>query len=787
MMRHPRLVVLSFISTICFSSLIVGQPIETKIPNPDVGYPAAHLGESVSLDGDTLVVGAPNTTLGGDLFEAGAAYVYRNQGAENWTLEAKLTASDAATGDAFGRAVAVSGDTLIIGATGADHVSQNGGAAYVFTRVGAEWTQRARLPATGRGNNALFGGSIDYNGTVAIVGGEGFDGLGRAWLFSGSGELWAQSNVYDDPLGQFNSRFGTDVILDGDRVLIGAPRSQQSDLISGAVFMFGISNPALIVTIAPTDPSEGKRFGSSISMHRGTVLVGAPEDGASGTQAGAAYAFTEEGEWSQQAKLVPDETASFDFIGYDVIIDNNTAYVTAPNSIAIPDARGVVVEFHRVGADWTEVGTLSIPNLAELNNFGASIALNDSRFAVGTVKIDDIDDPGRVVLYADSGATMTPIETFTEPAGAIFDFFGTAVAADGTLAAIGAMGDTTRGEFAGCVMAYELSDAVWSSPQRVLAQETDWGDRFGAALDLDGSTMIVGAPDRFKTNFGNGAAYIFERTGGIWLERAQFALDAPGVNDFFGQSVAVSGSLAVVGVPQSDLFGADAGLARVYRRDGSGVWQTGEAIAPPVVDTFSRFGFSVAASGPNVIIGTYDAGVAYWFQEQGGQLISKGPITSPEAGGPERFGYSVDIDGDAIVIGAPEDSESVDRSGTVFVFQRDGEVWNQTARLSAPAQTSVGWFGQRVGLDGSYLVVGEPSVNRGYIFRRGGPTGWFCEHTLAPSDVTTGDLFGGAVTVTGNQVIVGAAEKWDPEVRSGSAYGYDLTLPNPTSSGTIFY
>ena len=190
--------------------------------------PAANdwFGSSVALDGDTALVGAGGRTVGGQYY-AGAAYVFNRSGAV-WSQQAELTAGDGAAGDEFGHAVALSGETALVGA---ENRSVGGapaaGAAYVFARSGAGWSQQAELTAPDAASRAGFGSSLDLSGDTALIGAGGAPAGGRvnsgaAYVYARSGTTWSQQAELTDPDGAAGDWFGSSLALSGDRALIGA-------------------------------------------------------------------------------------------------------------------------------------------------------------------------------------------------------------------------------------------------------------------------------------------------------------------------------------------------------------------------------------------------------------------------------------------------------------------------------------------------------------------------------------------------------------------------------------
>lgn len=211
-----------------------------------------NFGVSVSISGDTAVVGADEEDGGtGDpLSFSGAAYVFARDAGGNWTEQTILRASDAAAGDAFGRSVSISGDTVLVGASGGSAVSI--GAAYVFTRdAGGNWTEHAILEASDSQPGDVFGFSVALSGDRAVVGAQGEDGgagdplsgSGAAYVFMrDSGGIWSEQTILRASDAQVDDVFGFPVSISNDTVLLGAFHEDggvgDPVLLSGASYVF---------------------------------------------------------------------------------------------------------------------------------------------------------------------------------------------------------------------------------------------------------------------------------------------------------------------------------------------------------------------------------------------------------------------------------------------------------------------------------------------------------------------------------------------------------------------
>jgi hypothetical protein len=222
-------------------------------------------GTSVAIDGDMIVVGAPEedsaaTGIGGDqtsnaASQAGAAYVFR-RGVTGWSQEAYLKASNAEMGDAFGSVVGVSGNTIVVSAVGEDSAATgiNGaqgndpsyiasGAVYVFTNSGSGWAQQAYVKASNTGGNLNFGESLAINGDTFVAGSIDENGAstgvngnqtttasssGAAYIFLRNADTWAQQAYIKASNTGANDAFGASVAISGDRVLVGAPQEDSA-------------------------------------------------------------------------------------------------------------------------------------------------------------------------------------------------------------------------------------------------------------------------------------------------------------------------------------------------------------------------------------------------------------------------------------------------------------------------------------------------------------------------------------------------------------------------------
>ena len=352
-------------------------------------------GWSVAVSGDTVVIGAYGedssaTGVNGNqadnsATDAGAAYVFVRSGGV-WSQQAYLKASNTGAGDWFGLSVAVSGDTVVVGAyledsnaTGvngnqADNSAPDAGAAYVFVRAGGVWSQQAYLKASNTGASDQFGYSVAVSGDTAVVGARyedssatGVNGnqadnsasaSGAAYVFVRSGGVWSQQAYLKASNTGANDRFGISVAVSGDTAVVGAHyedsnatgvngnQADNSANNAGAAYVFvrsgGVWSQQAYLKASNTGPED--EFGWSVAVSGDTILVGAfREDssatGVNGNQAdnsaldsGAAYVFVRlGGVWSQQAYLKASNTGTGDLFGLSVAVSGDVVVIGAPN------------------------------------------------------------------------------------------------------------------------------------------------------------------------------------------------------------------------------------------------------------------------------------------------------------------------------------------------------------------------------------------------------------------------------------------------------------------------
>jgi hypothetical protein len=346
-----------------------------------------HFGYSVAIDGNTAVVGAFEKD--GANPDVGAVYVFQRSGNE-WPLQAQLTTPTTVQDARFGRAVAISGDTIAVGAPFDDHAQATSGAVYIFTRSGTVWTQRAKLGADATSGDR-FGWSVALEGSTLAVGAPtdettGAANAGALFVFTGSGATWTQQGAaLAASTPEESDLLGSSIAISGDVLVAGAEGEDQTNVDSGAAYVFTRSAGVWTerARLRAAAPGENNLFGHSVAVDGGTLVVGEP---GRVSNTGGAHVFVGSGaSWSLQQFLTPADAAEGDAFGHAVALRGDLALVGAYNEedSSGPFNRGAVYVWRRSGSTWTQPDKFLASDATSGDRFGFGLALTPGAAVVG--------------------------------------------------------------------------------------------------------------------------------------------------------------------------------------------------------------------------------------------------------------------------------------------------------------------------------------------------------------------------------------------------------------------
>ena len=408
------------------------------------------------------------------------------------------------------------------------------------------------------------------------------------------------------------------------------------------------------------------------------------------------------------------------------------------------------------------------------------------------------------VLIGSAGAQLCdPVETQTILAfdGNSTDYFGGAVSVFGNRMAIGSVYHEGSGVRAGAVYAYDFDGSSWVIdsviyPFNVNQTPQVNSDSFGDDLDIDGDVMVIGASgmdqDVFPLRVDTGSASVYRHDGNIWnYETTLWASDGD-FGDWFGKTVAIDGNMIVVGASAHDynnFLGTNSGAAYVYRFDGAS-WSEVVELEMQTPEPGAQYGNAVAIDGHVIVVGAQysselginDAGLVYVYRFSGGVITLEATLSPSDAVTGQLFGASVAISGNRIVVGAPGDPAN--NQGAAYIFNYNGNQWNQVAKMSDSHSFNDDQFGRVVAIDGDSIVVGVPSsdengVDSGQVYSYAISNSTLSNPVIMrASDGAEGDYFGTAVAVSGEHIVVGASQSDSLVYLAGAAYTMSMACPS---------
>jgi len=639
-------------------------------------------GNAVDFDGKRLIVGAYSSNAPeGD---SGSAYIFARQG-DGWVQQAKLIADDGDAFDWFGSSVAINGDLAVVGAIREDGkgINSDSGAAYVFRKSGESWRQEAKVIGLSTREKHNFGHTVKTNGEIFAVGVPkgGSAGNGAVYFFHFQDNIWRQNGAALTV--RSGNNFGHSISLENQTVIVGSTGDDNSVVneedergATGAAYIFRERGGRWIQTakLLPHDTIEGDDLGWAVAINGNTAVVGSPDNSAGGPESGAAYIYAKQGEkWIKQVKLIDTVSSSEDEFGYSVAITDDTAVVGSRQD----DRRGintgsVYVYVSRTDdkgeTRWDKQSILTADDPAIGAQFGHAVAVDEDTIIVGAHRMDDTGiDSGAAYLFARTSDVWNQQAKITGQGTITEDLFGFTVAIDGDLTVVGAHGTNQE---AGVAFIFARDNATWRQQAKLEANDSTPGDAFGYSVAIHQQTVIIGAPKNDIAGTDAGAAYVFVKQGDKWIQQAKLIAADTAIGDQFGIAVATDKDTAIIGAWLDD-------------------------IAEPEI-----------GSAP-------DAGSAYAFIRQKGNWSQQTKFIADEPGVEDHFGLVVALNDRAIVIGAPDrdtfsgDDPPIPSTGSVYSFARAGEFWSP-AILATISEGDLAYdrFGGTLGMSGEKIIVG---------------------------------------------------------------------------------
>jgi hypothetical protein len=493
----------------------------------------------------------------------------------------------------------------------------------------------------------LFGSSVSVDNYRAVIGAEGKE---TAYVFESNGS-WSQTAQLRATDGTEGDRFGSAVAVSGDYALVGAYGDDDSGEASGSAYVFRRDGNqwTQAAKLVAGDGKAGDFFGGALSLSGDYAVVGAYGDDTGGD------------EWVPifgQDKYVPGANVAWDSTINGWVNPVNNRIFLSPMSWASGFRPKAVRVKH------TAQSAINLLRVVGVNN---QILGNAPSYSSGTeVSLSNGADIG--LIYALTPPAVTKIEFLVHSVGGGLD--------------------------AGSAYVFKRTGEAWAQQTHLKASDGEEGDAFGVSVAVSGQTVIVGAERDDDNGLDSGSAYVFVQAESAWVQEAKLLANDGQRGDQFGASVAISGNIAVVGAPGADTAWMDSGAAYLFRYNG-GNWIEEAKLVAGDGKAGDQFGASVSISADYVVVGAPGAdgsGALYVYKFDGSIWSLEGTVAATDAAPGQGFGGSVSISGDTILSGATGDSA---QTGAAYAYSIDtyhtASISANPGILPAGGSTDLSW------------------------------------------------------------------------------------------------
>ena len=817
-----------------FLQKLVASPIED---NSKFGY-------SLAIDGNKAVVGAYLYPDAGN--PSGALFTFKLVN-NVWVFKSLIRSSDLASGDKFGWAVDLNGNNLIVSALRSGSMGIGSVYFFKTADDGETWVEETKFDGIVGYNYGTSVSIYENKAIVGASNGYGTVNGGSVYPYttSDNGDNWLDRTGFAASDEATGAKFGSVVKLDGNTLVVGAQSDSEYYSLAGAVYTYKTSDNGVTYDteqkIQPSDASNFSLFGYSVDVKDNELVIGAQAaDGAGGT--GKAYVYTRDaGNWYERSIFVGSGTVDDDKFGESVAIENSVISVGSINHSATGSGFNFAMSHnfsvvknttnplfetsdfnfisngnHLVGdyfyypftLDSGDIGKRLFSVIEGIKNYvtdSASIQLYsvfDSQYIGEPIKIKDslgIFEDESVFTINNASSTDYEFRIISDVVGS-FDFNADNFRVQRNPVSKTSFIDGGEKNYLFYGDAETINPWVSSKSikerQKVIGPAFD-GDEFGKSVAIDGDIKVVGAPYRDISGTDRGVVYIFRTydDGETWT--SMHALSNPDANttgadnDRFGLHVAVSGNIIVVSSQYIDEAGnIDSGAAYVYKTNEKIYWGFKQKLTYPPSVANTNYGASIAIDGNFIAVSATGVGiglnlVSVWETSDAGDTWVYGQtIVNPLSNNTDKFGYSLSLHENLLVVGALAVAGGGQNRGAAYVY-KNTTTWQLKQTLTASDTANLDLFGTSVSVNEDLIVVGADHKGIGtefhgaaYVYKTldSGDT-WTEKQKLLASDILDDARFGCSVAIDEDLIIIGAHRDGAASSFQGAAYVYQ-TLNN---------
>ena len=784
-------------------------------------------GSSVSLNGNKLIVGSPGENHSGKT-ACGSAYVFEMDSENEWSETQVLRQPNGENdGDRFGTSVSLRNDRAVIGAPFKTVDGKaSAGEAFVFERSGDAWSFSEIITHDSLEAGDCFGWSVALSGDVSVIGAklkdfEDRENSGAAYVFEKTGDEWTKSLTVQG--SEAGGELGVAVSIYDDIIAVGAFKEDWTVEDSGAVHIIErIDGNWEETSILKGDPQdENDYFGCSVSVWRNRLVVGAFSRDDLGSSAGAVFSFSKDpwtGKWKKDQTLYGSLTSANDQFGYSVALSNERLVVGA--NLEDPDGNvnaGAVFSFNCEHVHFYSSLSSSISSKSSSSSSRSSSSISSysssSSSRSSSSKSSSSSSKSSSSKSSSKSSSSSELPTYlsmdevVEISGSLTnqsfsnDAFGFSVADDGENIFVGAPGQDFSGAVdSGAAYVFSGSEGSWTETQALSSPNSEFEGGFGSVVKADDGWLLIGAcSETVSGNAKAGRAYLYKNVSGEFvLDQEMTSPLDPSTDCKFAFSVDVRNDIIAVGEPsrsEGSLY--NSGKVHLYVQDG-GVWSLEQTLSSSIADVNNRFGSSVAVGADTVVIGEpnandtglYNCGAISIFKRTDGVWSQSALFKGSQDD--SLFGASVAVENDIVAVGAQMTTlDTHEQVGAVFVFELEEEEWVLTDTIYSPLASSGDEFGSSISIMEDVMFVGAPHAGDGvndsgicFEFKRDFFTKkWILKNTIISPTVSYGDQFSFSIAARENSVVIGSPfDDPDGKTDGGSAFIYGSGVSYMSSS-----
>ena len=681
-------------------------------------------GQTLALSENTLIVSQPYD----DENLPDTVFIYQKDANETWVETQQIEASSFFLYDGFGSALAVSGNTMVIAANGI----APSGAVYVFEKnMSNVWVETAELYPSDDLFEGGFGESVAVSGNQIIIGASGNDATGAFIFEKQNNSTWQEIQKLSAPDGQ-NYTYARDVAITENRIVIGDVAYTEDVYDKGETIVYEKSYNGLWSEVQTLKASNGYKedyFGDALAMNDNRIVVNMS---ANQTDTGWLYVYHKSGgEWTETHILTDPEISTLDF-GNHVAVAEGLIVATSGDYVHFFEDASIVIDTDGDGVADSEDSYPNNPCLPSQIATYTAYNVDNEIWATSDCDNDTVSN-GEEVLNGtnpyDAETSVSECAEIVSSDGAASDYFGKVLAMsdDGNILAVSAYYDDDQGDNSGSVYIFNKTAAgAWEETQKLNASDGSVDDNFGFSLTFAGESLAIST---YQQNNRTGAVYIYDQSAtGDWQESQKLLASDSAFYKQFGYAIAGTENQIVIGAPNDNENGANAGAAYIFEKGLDGIWMQTKKLVASDVEAYDSFGISVSIATNIAVVGSF---------------------------------YDDDV---------------LDNSGAAYVFDNTSNGnWTEVAKLKATDPKTYSGYAVSVANTETDIIVGAASINSNstdvgaaYVYKKSNDGSWISAEKLTPEDGIAKDKFGLHVAINENRIACGISGDDDNGPSTGS-------------------